>query len=36
VVREKIRSLDKAVAKTGDLVGDQRTLADINLMPILA
>ena len=27
--------LDKAVAKTGHLVGDQFTFADINLLPIL-
>ena len=27
--------LDRAVAKTGDLVGDSLTLADINLLPIL-
>jgi glutathione S-transferase len=32
---EQIRVLDKAVAKTGYLVGDQFTFADINLMPIL-
>jgi glutathione S-transferase len=34
-VREQIAILDKAVATTGHLVGDQLTFADINLMPIL-
>jgi glutathione S-transferase len=34
-VHEQIEVLDKAVAKTGCLVGDQFTFADINLMPIL-
>jgi glutathione S-transferase len=34
-LREQIQVLDKAVAKTGYLVGDQFTFADINLMPIL-
>ena len=34
-LREQIEVLDKAVAKTGHLVGDQFTFADINLMPIL-
>ena len=34
-VREQIGVLDKAVARTGYLVGDQLTFADINLMPIL-
>jgi glutathione S-transferase len=34
-VREQIDVLDSAVAKTGYLVGDEFTLADINLMPIL-
>jgi glutathione S-transferase len=34
-LREKIRGLAEAVAKTGYLVGDQFTLADSNLMPIL-
>jgi glutathione S-transferase len=34
-VREQIGVLDKAVAMTGHLVGDQFTFADINLMPIL-
>jgi glutathione S-transferase len=34
-VREQIGILDKAVAKTGYLVGDQFTFADINLLPIL-
>ena len=34
-VREQITVLDNAVAKTGYLVGDQFTFADINLLPIL-
>jgi glutathione S-transferase len=34
-VHEQIGILDKAVTKTGHLVGDQFTLADINLLPIL-
>ena len=34
-VREQIGVLDKAVAKTGYLVGDAFTFADINLLPIL-
>ena len=34
-VREQLDVLDKAVAKTGFLVGDRFTFADINLMPIL-
>lgn len=34
-LREQIAVLDKAVARTGHLVGDQFTFADINLMPIL-
>jgi glutathione S-transferase len=34
-VREQIAVLDKAVAKSGYLVGDQLTFADINLLPIL-
>jgi glutathione S-transferase len=34
-VRNQIGLLDKAVAKTGHLAGDQFTLADINVMPIL-
>ena len=34
-LREQIGVLDKAVARTGHLVGDQFTFADINLMPIL-
>jgi glutathione S-transferase len=34
-VREQIAVLDKAVAKTGFLVGEQFTFADINLLPIL-
>src|SRR5271168_4834494 len=34
-VREQIGVLDGAVAKTGCLVGDQFTFADINLLPIL-
>jgi glutathione S-transferase len=35
VVREQVAVLDKAVAKSGYLVGDRLTFADINLMPIL-
>src|SRR5262249_21182637 len=34
-VKQQLGLLDKAVAKTGHLAGDQFTLADINLMPIL-
>jgi glutathione S-transferase len=34
-VRQQIGILDQAVARTGHLVGDQFTFADINLMPIL-
>lgn len=34
-VREQLGILDRAVANTGYLVGDQFTFADINLMPIL-
>jgi glutathione S-transferase len=34
-LRQQIGVLDKAVAKTGYLVGDQFTFADINLLPIL-
>lgn len=34
-VREQLGILDEAVSKTGHLVGDQFTLADINLLPIL-
>ncbi len=34
-LREQLSILDKAVAKTGYLVGDQFTFADINLLPIL-
>jgi glutathione S-transferase len=34
-VREQVAVLDKAVEKTGYLVGGQFTFADINLMPIL-
>jgi glutathione S-transferase len=34
-VREQVAVLDKAVASSGYLVGDQFTFADINLMPIL-
>jgi glutathione S-transferase len=34
-VREQIGVLDKAVAGTGYLVGDEFTFADINLLPIL-
>jgi glutathione S-transferase len=35
-LREQLRVLDRAVAKTGHLVGDRLTLADLNLLPILA
>ena len=34
-VREQLAILDKAVAATGHLAGDQFTFADINLLPIL-
>ena len=34
-VHEQLGVLDKAVARTGYLVGEQFTYADINLMPIL-
>jgi glutathione S-transferase len=34
-LREQFGILDKAVARTGYLVGDQFTFADINLLPIL-
>jgi glutathione S-transferase len=34
-VREQLAVLDKAVARTGHLVDDQFTFADINLLPIL-
>ena len=34
-MREQIGVLDRAVAKTGYLVDDQFTFADINLLPIL-
>ena len=34
-VREQLAILDKAVAKTGHLVGERFTFADINLLPIL-
>jgi glutathione S-transferase len=34
-VREQLGVLDKAVGKTGHLVGDRFTFADINLLPIL-
>ncbi len=34
-VRAQVGILDKAVAKTGHLVGDRFTFADINLMPML-
>ena len=34
-LREQLGILDHAVAKTGYLVGDQFTFADINLLPIL-
>jgi glutathione S-transferase len=35
MVRQQIEVLDKAVARTGHLVGEQFTFADINLLPIL-
>jgi glutathione S-transferase len=35
MVREQLAVLDKAVARTGHLVADQFTFADINLLPIL-
>ena len=34
-LREQLQLLDNAVAETGFLVGDQLTLADLNLLPIL-
>ena len=34
-MRRQIALLDKAVARTGHLAGDQFSLADINIMPIL-
>jgi len=34
-VREQVGVLDRAVAESGYLVGDQFTFADINLLPIL-
>ncbi len=34
-VREQLALLEQAVAPTGHLVGDDFTLADINLLPIL-
>jgi glutathione S-transferase len=34
-VREQLAILDRAVAATGHLAGDQLTFADINLLPIL-
>jgi glutathione S-transferase len=34
-VREQLAVLDRAVAETGYLAGDQLTFADINLLPIL-
>ena len=34
-VREQLGILDRAVAKTGHLVGDDFTFADINLLPLL-
>ena len=34
-VREQLAILDRGVARTGYLVGDQFTFADINLLPIL-
>jgi glutathione S-transferase len=35
-MKSQMRVLDRAVAATGFLVGDQLTFADINLLPILA
>jgi glutathione S-transferase len=35
VLRKQVAILDKAVASTGYLVGDQFSFADINLLPIL-
>src|ERR1700722_11073054 len=35
VVREQIAILDQAVARTGNLAGEQFSFADINLLPIL-
>lgn len=35
-INGQVEVLDKAVSKTGYLVGDKFTFADINLMPILA
>jgi glutathione S-transferase len=35
ILREQLGILDRAVAKTGYLVADQFTFADINLLPIL-
>ena len=35
MVREQLGILDRAVAATGHLAGDQFTFADINLLPIL-
>src|SRR6516225_2407020 len=35
-VRAQLAALDRAVAKTGFLVGDRLTLADLNLLPLLA
>ena len=34
-LREQVAILDRAVARTGYLAGDQFTFADINLLPIL-
>jgi len=34
-MEEHFAVLDRAVAKTGHLVGDRFTLADMNLLPIL-
>jgi len=34
-MREQLGILDRAVARTGHLVGDEVTFADINLMPML-
>ena len=34
-MKPQVDMLDKAVAKTGHLVGDSLTLADINILPML-
>ena len=34
-MEQQFATMDRAVAKTGHLVGDTFTLADMNLMPIL-